>query len=540
MDLNTRCQERLEIHRNIGIPTDQFKFAEHVPPGMRPCFNCCHKGVDEWLPGHIHEWDGDEEFVFLQCCHVCAGTGVCLEASMYSDDEYDLLSEYKGARSKIRGRIAKLTAEYSFGLVLLLTDRLHETVEALDAALDGLESFNQLPAEEALAPFDMLSTLLGKGCTRQDLIAFLGERRGTREGLNVIRERLQDWWTSAKQILPAHGSAEERTMCEWLKPRVKAIEDECDRLATRYRAPILWEDLAGVLIMYDKWVRIGRPPGTYAETIVRETVAKIVPLMRTVVFASEELKQFVYQNIPPELAALTPQLLAELHAAAKQFGQPERGGARRCLKIQYGERSLTITASGDPGIRRLMVMGGDAVSMGDVRILKPQDGDMQQAVMWDRHVGAEDIRGMLNILDEEIATSSLEGVFGAQPPPNSLMKRVFLPSPEKNPDEALYRIEHMFAEPLTALTIFPGTIDAESFRQQFDYPDLLIVHTNPFGARSLCLRVSLPFFQRRDNVIRAVLEREGIATDQQISALSFEEIKRLRGLINEEIQAQRD
>lgn len=332
-------------------------------------------------------------------------------------------------------------------------------------------------------------------------------------------------------FVPEAGTPELLQLFEVFRPHATRLEAEHNRLVNWVKDPLPYEELQLLLLVRWYWVQAGRPKGCYAEGLVHfledEVLNPPPPVPRRAI-APEIAAQFQPDEIPTELEGLDGALLADLHDCVSKFGREDHADrVRRYSLREPVEVHVSVSTVAENRTMFIIGAGGQTTSAGAhiLRLLRSEPNPAP--VIWDARVRVDDIRAFIAQIDEIMRARGL-----VHPETGA---RTAVVSDHPSPKDSVDRV---FAKPGACVPVLSGGPDAETMRQQFDRPDEVVIITNSFGVTALHHQRDVPMVQRREEIVKRILARHGIATAEQIGNLSFQRIEALRVEIDREISAE--
>lgn len=222
-------------------------------------------------------------------------------------------------------------------------------------------------------------------------------------------------------------------------------------------------------------------------------------------------------EVPPELKGITAEFLADLNDLVKKFGI--RDADYPCVRrLSMKEpKEIYVAASTDKTNPTTIVAGAEGVASQGSLIIRLTKG----IIVWDKRVGIDDVRDCIAIIDAFMRERGFINENGERRQTNYVSR------------SAKFSVDSVFATPASIMPLLPGMPDAETMRQQFDKPEEVAIFSNPLFPEqiSLCHKRDIELIRQRQNVVKNMLEKRGLATQKAIANLSIEELVILRAEI---------
>lgn len=222
-----------------------------------------------------------------------------------------------------------------------------------------------------------------------------------------------------------------------------------------------------------------------------------------------------------DLPGLTKELLFELYDAAAKWGESVDNNMLG-IQVTIDNTTIMIAAHlptvGLPGVFVCQTVPGRGYTVTDAGAYTIMTRNIitgeEAAIIWDRRVSVNEAEVALNTANERARASGLILESG---------ERIAMPPQE--PQEfkpPRWRVADVFSSPMNVFFVLPDDPESsERIRAEFDHPELL--HILPNG--SICLKQSLPKFEKRARIVSEILAERGI---EDLGALSEDEIMAIK------------
>lgn len=229
------------------------------------------------------------------------------------------------------------------------------------------------------------------------------------------------------------------------------------------------------------------------------------------------------EDIPKGLDGITAELIADLHDCVLSFGgsySDEPAIKRLSLKEPV---ELYVGIPSNPTRTQMLITGEGGVTKEGMDFLPYTSG--KDILFVDTRVRTEDIQRFIEAVDKVMAEKGYIN-------PHTGERRKDLSFKFDNPQKL--SIEKILGSSSSVIAVPPGydAQDAEKMRQDFDYPDEVVVYemNPPFGLafKVLIHHRHVRIQQERERIVRSIYQERGIDSLEDFQGLSFDVVMEIR------------